>query len=657
MSSQKPKIFYEVAPIGTQVRRGDETLTYFAESPIEIGKLVRVPFGKREVYGIVWRKHAAGYRPRMKIKAVELVSDLPPVPTKWRKTIEQAGAYYAESLSVMLGVASPAKPFLLRGKTENKQAKTTAPAELPALTSAQKKALKELNAHDGASYLLHGVTGSGKTRLYIELARKAAIQGKNSIILVPEIILTPQLIERFQQSLGIPVLVTHSGMEPTRRRSVWQQALKAVEPTVVIGPRSALFSPLDNLGLVVIDEAHETSYKQDQAPRFHATRVSALLARNHKAKLVLGTATPSVHDWFMAQHEQLHYVRLAKAVHGQPQDRTIEIVDMNNREHHVSSQLLSRPLIKTLQQTLDRGKQSILFLNRRGSASVLRCKNCDWMAKSSYTGLPMTVHGDEGVLRCHISGETRRIPARCPECQHTELQFMGGGTKRLEDDLGRLFPSARIRRLDRDSFEAGKAGDLLKELEKGDIDILLGTQMVAKGLDLPNVETVGIVLADQLLFIPDYTSSERTFQLLRQVSGRAGRAHMASSHTVIQTYSPKHTALIAATSGDEDAFYQQELNDRKVFGFPPWRYLLKITTHHKTQAGAKRAAGQLAARLKKQHPSCSFLGPAPAFYERLGNAYRWNIIATSTKRAPLVQIARDLPTANWRFDLDPVNLL
>jgi primosomal protein N' (replication factor Y) len=412
--------------------------------------------------------------------------------------------------------------------------------------------------------------------------------------------------------------------------------------------------PVSNVGLIVVDECHEPSYKQEQAPRYSALRAASILAHNHSAKLILGSATPSLTDYYLAKNANLPIANLPEPAI-KSAAANIEIVDLKNHDNFRRHRFFSKALIEKIEQAITSGHQTLLFHNRRGTSPTTMCDHCGWVAQCPNCFLPLTLHADTHHLRCHLCGLTSPIPPSCPQCHEPTIIFKGIGTKLIEEEARKLFPKARIARFDADNNPRDAVQNRYQELYDGSVDIMIGTQILAKGLDLPRLSTVGVIQADSGLVLPDYQAQERVFQLLYQVIGRVGRSKLAG-HVVIQTYQPDHPVIKAAVSRDYQAFYQSELTARQTGRFPPFRYLLKLSCSYKTETGAVNASQKLASQLRKTHPDLEIFGPTPAFYERLGGAYRWQIVLKSKIRKQLVSIVKTLPPG-WQADLDPISLL
>ncbi len=628
---------------------GGAGLTYASGQALEPGRLAVVPLRQRRVTGVVRREVP---KPRFATKPVERVIESRPLPAPLLELADWMSAYYACDIGSVWQTMLPTGAQRQRRTQSAEDETVAAPATLK-LTPAQQVAVATIEAAAQTTCLLDGITGSGKTEVYIALAQARLARGQSVIVLVPEIALTPQIEERFQRYFGDRVIINHSRLTESQRHQIWQRALEATEPLVVIGPRSTLFTPLARIGLIAIDECHETSYKQENAPRYETVMVAAKLAHLHGAKLVLGSATPGLREAYLARAGRLGLAHLPERFNELVPVRP-SIVDLRDRHVLDRSRYLSEPLIEALGESLEGGRQSLLFLNRRGSASSQLCGHCGHVALCPTCQLALTFHADELKLICHICNFRTSPPAVCPNCQRAELSFIGSGTKRIETEVKAIFPEARVARLDRDNLSLDYLGDLFAKLRAREIDILVGTQMIAKGLDLPTMDTVGVVLADSSLYLPDFSAAERTFDLLSQVSGRVGRGDRPGQ-VIIQTYSPDHPAIEAATSGDYWGFAAAELAERRLLGYPPYVYLLKLTYSHADEAKAQRVAEDLRQRLAGR-PELTLAGPAPSFRAHAGGRHHWQLIAKAERRQHLVAAAATVP-AGWTIDLDPINLL
>jgi primosomal protein N' (replication factor Y) len=629
-------------------------LTYHSSTELAPGAIVEVPVGRRKVVGVVM---AGVGRPEFATKAILRTFDLPPLPADLPELARWMAAYYAAPLSSSWGVMLPAG--LGRKRRAREAAARPSPAVWPpsALTGEQKSAIEKISTSQATSHLIQGVTGSGKTRVYLELAAASLAQGRSVIVLVPEIVLTPQIVSQFEAAFGDSVIASHSKLTEAERDHAWQAALAASSrgvPRIVVGPRSCLFMPAADLGLIVIDECHESTYKQEQHLRYHALPTAAKRAHLNGAKLVLGSATPGLTEVHLAAIGRIEYLNLNQRVNliSPPQGK---IIDLRDKSLLASSKFITQPLLEAVSTTVAAKRQALLYINRRGSASSQVCSDCGHVTTCPNCQLPLTFHADLMRLICHHCNYRMASPAVCPNCNGADLRLLGGGTKRIEDEISRLLPSARIARLDRDSATLPHIQAVYAGLKSGQIDIVIGTQMIAKGLDLPAVDTIGIVNADTMLYLPDFTAAERTFQLLHQVSGRAGRGDRPGE-VFIQTYSCEHPAILAAAGGNFDSFAGPELEARRLHGYPPFVFLLKLVTQAATPSAAQEQAAKLATQIASR-PGLQAIGPAPAFIELQAGRYRWVITVKSKRRAALVEVAASLPTKNWTADLDPINLL
>jgi primosomal protein N' (replication factor Y) len=448
----------------------------------------------------------------------------------------------------------------------------------------------------------------------------------------------------------------HSGLTEAQRERTWQYLLEQPEPMVVIGARSALFSPVRTLGLIVIDESHETAYKQDQAPYYHAANVAAKLAELHKATLVLGSATPLVTDYAIATAKQRPIVRMTHtAAQTDDTQKTVKVVDLRERSNFTKSPYLSSELVGAIRTTLQKGEQALLFLNRRGTARVVMCQDCGWQALCPHCDLPLVYHGDEHLMRCHSCEFKAPAPTSCPSCRGTAVIFKSIGTKAVTDEAQRLFPEARVQRFDTDNKKSERIEQHYDAVRAGSVDILIGTQTLAKGLDLPKLSLVGVIIADTSLYFPDFSAQERTYQLLGQVLGRIGRGHRAST-AVIQTYAPDSALLQSVITKDWDTFYSRELTERRQFLFPPYVYLLKLACARASSKAAQTAAETFIRTIQQEVRGIAVEGPTPSFHEKVQNKYVWQVIVKAKRRSQLLEVIGRLPSG-WSYDIDPMNLL
>lgn len=628
---------------------GDEALTYSASQPLRRGHIAWVPLRTKQVLAIVLRRVP---KPAFAAKPIAGAVPLSPLPEPLIATLLWMHEYYPSALGAATQQFLPKK--LPKLAAELQSAYTPLPqCDLPPLTDEQAQAVAAVNAP--GTHLLHGDTGTGKTRVYIELAKMSVAAGRSAIILTPEIGLTSQLARSFREVFGDNVFIIHSQLTDTVRHKLWVQLLQRKGPAVVIGPRSALFSPLKDVGLIAIDEAHETAYKQNQAPHYHATLVAGKLAALHHAPLVIGSATPLVTDYYVAQALHRPILRMQTLARAAQADGAAHVVDLRDRSQFTKNPYLSNRLIAAVQSALKRHEQVLLFLNRRGTARVVFCESCGWQAACAHCDLPLVYHGDVHRMRCHTCTFQAAPPTGCPECQNASVVFKSIGTKAIAQQAAALFPEARVQRFDTDNKKTERLEQHYDAVHSGEIDILVGTQMLGKGFDLPKLGLVGVVIADTSLYFPDFSAQERTYQLLRQVVGRVSRGHRAGT-AIIQTYTPDSPLLKAALAKDWQTFYEHELAERQAFLFPPFCYLLKLTCRRASPTRAQQAAEKLAQLLRQSGKRIVVEGPSPAFHEKVQNKYQWQLAVKAKQRAELTRVIRELPSG-WSYDIDPMNLL
>jgi primosomal protein N' (replication factor Y) len=541
------------------------------------------------------------------------------------------------------------------------------PGQAHVLTPGQEIAWREIHAallsSEGTPlpFLLQGVTGSGKTEIYLEALSAVVAQGRTGICLVPEIALTPQTIQRFAARFGERIAVFHSDLSPGEQYDEWHRIARG-ECDVVIGPRSALFVPQPRLGLIVIDEEHEWTYKQtEKAPRYHARKVAIRLAELCRATVIMGSATPDVESYYLAQQQSYRLITLKEriTVRGITPLPQIQLVDMRDELKSGNRGIFSRILRQNLIEVLGRRQQAILFLNRRGSASFARCLSCGYTVKCPRCLVPLHYHTAENKLICHHCSYRSMLPAACPDCGRTRISLYGAGTQKVEEEVRRLLPAARIARWDRDiTVRRGVHQEIMNKLVRHDVDILIGTQMIAKGLDLPQVTLAGVVNADSGLNLPDFRAAERTFQLACQIAGRAGRG-FAPGRVIIQTYTPQHYAIQAAARHDYESFYAGEIDYRSRLGYPPFSQLAGLVFSHGNAEVCGRETRRMLQLLEEQkqvqgYAGLRFIGPIPAMVPRLRGSYRWQIMLCGTALSLFLNSIK-MPRG-WLIDIDPVGV-
>ncbi len=773
-------MFFEVIPTDTFLDQ-NSTLVYTSNYRYQPGHIVLVPLGRRTVVGVVLRKLPTNEATKITFTVKSILKLLLPVPIPPHllAAIPWLAHYYLAPISHTANLAIPAgltsrgaldclsdphfaslKPSRAETTVRERYGLKTAHKASPKLTEdisggllklpliplnqPQKTALQGLEKAPSYTRMLRGVTGSGKTNLYLQLTAEALKKQKSTILLVPEIALTSQLVKIFTETFGARVLLVHSNQTLAERRKIWLKILLSgqnlslfkpyltpeksskaskspkvipasktateppltakieqsslfdngqksakkpnkkpknpskaqkcldfsdllltkngkyatmesctAEPLVIIGPRSALLTPVQNLGQIIIDEAHEGAYYQENAPRYSALRLASFIAGKLKIPCLLGSATPNLVDYHLAKTKN-SLVELTQKAKNTAVKPRFTIVDLKNRDLFYKNRYLSNPLISAIDKNLANHHQTLIFHNRRGSAPLTICEDCGWQALCPICYLPMTLHADGYILTCHICGHEEKVPSSCPNCHHAGIIHKGFGTKLLETELQHLFPEAKIARFDGDNKKGGDLASLYHEVKAGAIDILIGTQTLARGLDLPHLATVGVVQADAGLALPDFAAEERTFQLLAQVFGRVGRGHLDQANVIIQTYQPDHPVIQTAIEADFPRFADYLIKKRRAQSLPPFYYLARLAITYKTEKTTLskiRAAHKTLSQIKNLTVS----PPTPAFHERTSRGYTWQIILKSTSRETLRHALT--PFSAHHIELDPPSLL
>lgn len=494
------------------------------------------------------------------------------------------------------------------------------------LTIEQENIIREYINSDDKMFLLKGVTGSGKTEVYMKLVERVLLEGKSAIILVPEIALTPQMIERFKGRFGVNVALFHSKLSDGERFDEWFR-VKEGKAKVIVGARSAIFLPAKNLGLIIIDEEHENTYKSEQNPKYQTKEIAEYLSELKGCKVILGSATPSIETYYRALTGEMKLLELNSRVDNKPMP-PMKVIDMRNELKGGNKSLFSRELFIAIQERLKRKEQIILFLNRRGFSTFVSCRSCGYVFKCDECDISMTYHKN-GLLICHYCGKTKREPRECPKCHSKYVKFFGAGTQRVEEEVKKYFNNVRILRMDVDTTRDKHSYErIYNTFKNGEADILIGTQMVSKGLDFKNVTLVGILAADMSINIPDYRAAERTFQIITQVAGRAGRGDK-QGEVLIQTYTPQHYSLQYAVNYDYEGFYEKEFTVRAMMKYPPFGKLLLINGTSKKEELLKNFMHKITMMIKPLVESCldiEILGPIPCMISKVKENYRWQIV-------------------------------
>lgn len=694
-------MFYEVMP--TEVYRADGGALTYSYDPksqndqkLLPGHIVLIPVGRRQIPGIVMKRVPSVNFPT---KPISRLIHPTPIPQHLLKSITWLSKYYLAPAPTVANLLLPAsliskkllkssekscelsagidldvnEPILGKNVSINRaevQRRVTSPQGNTSKTSPatddftqdgfniklnpyQQKALRALHEAPGTTRLLRGVTGSGKTNIYLKMASDALLEQKSTILLVPEIALTSQIVKIFTQTFRNRVVLIHSNQTLVERRKTWLRVLEASEPLIIIGPRSALLTPIHNLGLIIIDEAHEGAYYQENTPRYSALRLASFMASSLKIPCIQGTATPNIVDFHLskAHNSLIELTEKAKSTAITPQST---IVDLKDRANFLKNRYFSNQLLTAIEKNIQAKHQTLIFHNRRGSSPLTICEECGWQALCPTCYLPMTLHTDGFLLACHICGHEEKVPTSCPSCGHPGIIHKGFGTKLLESELTRLFPKAKIARFDGDNNKKSSLADLYNDVKTGKIDILIGTQTLARGLDLPLLATVGVVQADAGLSLPDFAAEERAFELLTQVIGRVGRGHLDRAEVIIQTYQPDHPVIQTAMQADFSNFAKYLLEKRRTGKLPPYTYLARLSITYKTEKTTLKYINQ-AFQTLSQNPRLAVSPPTPAFHERTASGFTWQLIIKSTSREILRQALT--PFSKYRIELDPPSLL
>ena len=633
---------------------------------IKIGSRVNAPFKTSYKVGIVQRIDSKAQKNglnKIKLKSIySLLDDGPLVPENLLKLISWVSQYYMSTSGLALKNVVPSAFFTGKkaGKSRITYDDVINNANDIKLSSEQRNALDEINKKNEGVFLLHGVTGSGKTEVYIN-AIKSLPADKEAIVLVPEIAITSQMVDRFRSNFGDSVVFYHSGLSIGERITQWRR-MREGEVRVVIGVRSAVFAPFTNLGLMVIDEEHESSYKQFEGLRYSARDVALARSKMEGIKIILGSATPSMEAFYAAQNGTFTYLEIKNrvALRKMPD---VEIVDMTKAEKQTFS--FSTVLLDALKDNIQKKQQSLIMLNRRGYSPFFICTDCGHTYKCPSCSITLIYHKDTNTLNCHYCNSYLDLKDRCPECNGTGVKYLGSGTQRVEEDIRLLLPELAVKRMDRDTTQKKLSHyRIIKQMEEKKLDVLLGTQMVAKGHDFPDVTLSAVISADIALNLPDFRSGERAFQLFTQLAGRAGRGEV-SGKALIQTYEPDHYVFEYVKDHDYKSFYKNEIELRKELSYPPFSKLIRIIFSFRTKDSAGRIVKSIANRTRKlNHKGVEVLGPAPAPIEKIRSLWRWHLIIKGKNSRTLRHTASDI-LANLKdikevkidVDVDPINLL
>jgi primosomal protein N' (replication factor Y) (superfamily II helicase) len=658
--------YYDIG-VPTNIPSSSGRYTYHSENELKIGQFVEIPFGKKQLSGVVLEENTEPELLTFKTKGVsEVISE-----ESWPEQLAKLAPFIAEEYAAPV---STALRTMLPGKLHQRRTATRKPAKSPiterrnltetTATDVQQRVIDNILAGTGyVPHLLHGETGSGKTLVYKKLIDECLRSGKQALVIVPEISLTPQLEADLRSGLqerhtstcsgdpggtsstldlldkpedDTPVLVLHSTLTESAKYKSWKSILElAGKPCLVVGTRSALFAPLHDIGLVIVDECHDESLNQTGALPYAGLTVAAKLAKLHNCPLVIGSATPKIADYhtFLNNKFMIHDMPVIDA--SAREQTPITVVDMSadDARHHQHT-WLSKKLFQNLTQVVESGGQAMIFLNRRGTARVVACENCGWIKNCAECELGMIYHHDINKMTCHSCGKQEPLASSCPECGQADVTLKAHGTKRLAADLAKLYPGARIARIDSDTPESENITSIYNALHDGTYNIIVGTQIVTKGLDLPNLELVGVVSADSTSFLPDYRAEEMMFDQLHQVTGRVGRSK--PGHVIIQTLHKDSPVLKAIVARDYRLFYEAQIVQRGAHQNPPFTNLARLVISDKNQSKAVQLADSLYSLLNKKSPKgLTFTLPVPCFYEKLSGKYRWQITLKSTSKKQL----------------------
>lgn len=677
--------YVDVLPIA-KTGAGDAVFTYQVNGGPKVGSLVLVPLRNRNVRGMITKivkrpVSPSQGGPDFKIKEIVKVLSEEPVLTEIQfELAERIADFYFCSLGEVIRTILPFEFGKKRQVVATKQPINQSTEQHLKLTTDQQKIFDVIKkAGANSKHLIFGVTGSGKTEIYLQLAAEAIRQDRTSIVLVPEISLTPQAVTRFEARFPGKIAVWHSRLKETEKYHTWQK-IKSGERMVVLGARSAIFTPVSSLKYIFIDEEHDQSYKQDQTPRYETGQIAEWLVGLTRAKLVLGSATPKVETYKKAQEGEYKFYSLNTRIVQEKMPQT-KIIDLRDEYRKGNKTVFSDELVDAINEALESQKQVLLFVNRRGASSFVVCRDCGHVESCPNCEIPLVFHpfssrSDLGAslrsgLNCHHCDFSKASPASCPECSSSAIKFFGLGTQRVEIEAKKLFPDAKICRMDRDTTKKrGSHEEIYEGFKDQSFDILIGTQMITKGWDLPNVAVVGVISADTMLNLPDFRSAERTFALLTQVCGRTGRGFHPGK-AIIQTYAPENYAIRAAAHHNYQEFYEREIVEREKYSYPPFSTLVKLTYSSKRAEKAQKEAEELAEALKRDCPFSTkgtvpnegfleILGPSPAFIPKLAGKYRYQIVLKIKKRQSVIGNLASFHSQlkpGWTVDVNPESLL
>lgn len=642
--------YYEVCP-ATNKYHGESLLTYSFSDKLEKRQVVEIKIRKSSCLAVVENKVS---KPKFAVNKLERKIDGLTLAYNQAELFKWLKEYYPDNNGVTMKLFIPS--YLSKYKNDEKISAQIAKIDKidPSLNKEQLQTYREISRGSG-TFLLNGVTGSGKTRIYLELSRDQINSGNSVLVLTPEIALTAPLEQEFKRVFQNIVLTNHSNLTPKQKIELHEKIYQQNSPLIIIGPRSSLFLPINNLGLIIVDEFHETSYKQESSPRYLANRVASKLSQITGAKLLFGSATPPINDYYIAEQKKgtILNIYTSAITNKRPEIKEL-VVDLSDKNEQTPYSLISRTALNEISHALDKNEQILVYINKRGSFRSILCKQCGWQFKCPNCDLPLIYHQDVDSAMCHICGYRSNAPVSCPSCRSVEIFFTSPGTKSIADTLSKAFPLAKIGRYDKDNKKSERIESNFQAISEGKVDIIVGTQMVAKGFDLPKLSIVVMLITESSLNFPDYTSNERSYQLIRQLAGRVNRGHRKGK-ILLQTFAP-NGEIIEYGKKDWINFYREELVKRKILGFPPFFSALKIQAINRSRSGAETILSETAATLSKNYKDIKILGPSPSFIEKKLNKFHWQVIVMSKNRKTLVEISKSLPKT-FKKDLDPINFL
>lgn len=644
MESSKKKYFYMVAPASNKFF-GSDPLTYSSDQKANVGDIVEIELNNNNCSGIIL---SLSDKPDFPTKAIIKVCDYN-LGTEKLNFIKSLISYYPSPIGHVASLFLPKKHYELKdSRNDNIQ-----PKEI-ILSDQQIGAVEKIGKSTSKTIVLHGITGSGKTRIYIKLALKEFLSGRSSLILVPEISLTPKIIKDFVEVFGEDSVVSfHSQLTQSQRDKIWASVFKTNK--IIIGARSALFLPIKNLGLTIVDEFHDQSYIQESQPSYNAIKVAGLLSATQKSKLILGSATPNITDYYQAVFKDAEVIKLDDKAITSDHVIDVKIIDLSLKAGNLgSSSLISKPLLKQIEIALSNKKQILIFINRRGTSRTILCSNCGWQSLCRNCNIPHVFHHDLNTYLCHECGQNSPKITQCPKCNSEQIFYKSGGTKLVEKELSSLFPLANIARFDKDNSRSDHIANRYQSIISGEIDIIIGTQILIKGHDFPNLGLVAMLQADSYLQYPDYTSKENLFQAVNQLYGRIDRGH-GSGVFLIQTHSPENITIKQAIDNNWYEFYEDELKSRNKYKYPPFVYTLRIKHSMKDKTRVIKYFDKLAESINEQH-RVLIDGPTPSLHQNKDGKWHYQIIVKSKDRSTLLEIIKELPS-NCQYTIDPSHLL